>query len=148
MKIYGEFSNLDYLISSDVFEHTPPPVDMPFANCRKMLRKGGILILSVPVASEYVEHFPELNSFKVFETKSGYVLANATAAGKLQIHQGLRFHGGPGSTLEMRIFSEEKVVRLLADNGFGQVLKIEASHPEYGILPIKGLSTIWVAIRE
>ena len=139
---------LDYLISSDVFEHTPPPVDVPFKNASKLLKKGGTFILSVPTAQEYVEHFPELNKFEIIETKAGYVLANATSSGALQIRSDLTFHGGPGSTLEMRIFSEEKVNSLLQANGFGNAIRVNTLIPEYGIYPIQGLSSLWVVTRE
>lgn len=41
MRSSTNFSEIDYLISSDVFEHTPPPANIPFQNAYKMLKKGG-----------------------------------------------------------------------------------------------------------
>ena len=40
--------SLDFVISSDVFEHVPPPVALGFAGLRKLLKPGGVAIFSVP----------------------------------------------------------------------------------------------------
>ncbi len=46
---------LDFVISSDVFEHVPPPVDIAFENTRRMLRPGGLFVLEgyTPAQLEY-----------------------------------------------------------------------------------------------
>ena len=53
---------MDFVISSDVFEHVPPPVSMAFENARRLLKPNGILVFSTPYSkeTETVEHFPEL----------------------------------------------------------------------------------------
>ena len=38
----------DFIISSEVFEHVVPPVRRAFENTFKMLKPGGILVLTVP----------------------------------------------------------------------------------------------------
>jgi SAM-dependent methyltransferase len=49
----------DFIISSDVFEHVPPPISKAFENTRKLLKPDGVLIFSVPYSKDEktVEHF-------------------------------------------------------------------------------------------
>lgn len=141
------YKNLDYIISSDVFEHTKPPALAPFCTASKMLRAGGKLLLSVPMQKSYVEHFPNLNNFEIIETGNGYILANATTSGNLELFSNLRFHGGPGSTLEMRVHSRESVDEALSFAGFRAWKEINPDHALYGIFPLTGLSTVIVAER-
>lgn len=138
------YTELDYIISSDVFEHTAPPVETPFRESYRILKRGGKLLLSVPTQEDYIEHFPSLNDYKIIASDSGYLLANATGKGKLEVFKNLRFHGGPGSTLEMRIYSRAKVEMLLSDAGFQKTTIVAPNLPKYGIFPIKSLSTVWV----
>lgn len=139
------YSDLDYVISSDVFEHTAPPVETPFHNSYRMLKHGGKLLLSLPTQEDYVEHFPSLNDYKIISSENEHLLVNATHQGKLEVFKNLRFHGGPGSTLEMRIFSRARVEQLLAEAGFRETKIVAANLPVYGIFPIRGLSTVWVS---
>lgn len=142
-----KFRNLDYIIASDVFEHTKPPAEVPFISAYKMLKKGGKLILSVPTQENSIEHFPSLNDYRIIESKEGYILVNATRSGSLEIFKNLRFHGGPGATLEMRIFSERQVENCLSSAGFRCFEYIRPDMYEFGIYPLRGLSTVWVATR-
>ena len=50
----------DFIISSEVFEHVVPPVSRAFENVSKMLKPGGLFILTVPYTNkkETIEHFP------------------------------------------------------------------------------------------
>ncbi len=97
----------DFIISSDVFEHVVPPVSRAFENVWKMLKPGGVFVLTVPYGAqrETVEHFPELNEFSIVERDGSFVLRNKTRTGVLQEFNDLVFHGGPRTTLEMRVFS-------------------------------------------
>lgn len=140
-----KFSGLDFIISSDVFEHTKPPAEIPFLVAAQMLKSGGKLLLSVPVFHTYIEHFPDLNEYQLMETTSGYRLVNATNNGNLEIFSDLRFHGGPGTTLEMRIHSRESVENALSAAKFKSWKEIVPNSDEYGISPLNGLSTLWVA---
>jgi len=110
----------DFIISSEVFEHIAPPVQKAFQNTFKMLKPGGILILTVPYGtqSETVEHFPELYDFKIIEDNGSYRLENVTRSGEVEKFHDLVFHGGPGATLEMRIFAESALFQHLAEAGF------------------------------
>ncbi|MGA2436678.1 MAG: hypothetical protein ABSG25_15490, partial [Bryobacteraceae bacterium] len=39
---------LDFLIASEVFEHVEPPVASAFRNVASLLRRSGVLLLTVP----------------------------------------------------------------------------------------------------
>jgi SAM-dependent methyltransferase len=127
----------DFLISTEVFEHVPPPVARAFAGSFKLLKPGGLLVLTVPFTNvpETVEHFPELDLFKIVQLGDSYVLVNRTADGRFELHTDLTFHIGPGSTLEMRIFSRADTVRLLEEAGFVDVRVHEEAVPQWGIYP-------------
>jgi SAM-dependent methyltransferase len=114
----------DFVISSDVLEHVNPPVSLAFRNLRRILKKGGTLVFSVPfkLDGETVEHFPELHDYTIDKRGESYVLVNRTADGRIVEHSNLVFHGGPGSTLEMRLFSEPSLRAELAQAGFADVI--------------------------
>lgn len=128
--------SLDFLISSDVLEHVVPPVGAAFANLRRLLKPGGLLLLSVPwvPAGETTEHFPELFDFSVDPAApDGPVLRNRTRDGRQQEFRSLVFHGGPGKTLEMRVFSKSGLLRELENAGFANVRILAEEHPPFGI---------------
>ena len=110
----------DFIISSEVFEHVIPPVSLAFENVWKMLKPGGAFILTVPYGTQpdTIEHFPELNEFEIIEENGSYSLRNVTKDGTLQEFGDLVFHGGPGSTLEMRVFAEAALPKHLQSAGF------------------------------
>ena len=62
---------LIFIISSDVFEHIPPPTSKAFSNLYKILRPCGIVILTVPYKSfgETIEHFPNLFNYEILVKK-------------------------------------------------------------------------------
>jgi SAM-dependent methyltransferase len=125
----------DFVISSDVFEHVLPPVARAFDNVSRLLKPGGLFILTVPFGTQpkTIEHFPELHDFKIVETDGNYVLTNVTREGVVQRFDRLVFHGGPGTTLEMRVFAEGDLIKHLAAAGF---LEIEVHRNplfQYGI---------------
>ncbi|MFO1413017.1 MAG: methyltransferase domain-containing protein [Burkholderiales bacterium] len=113
----------DFLIASDVFEHVAPPVSRAFANARRLLKPGGKFIFTVPFEheGEPLEHFPDLHDWKVEERAGRWTLTNVTRDGATQTFDDLVFHGGPGSTLEMRVFSRSSVARNFLDAGFTRV---------------------------
>ena len=61
----SDTGTLDFLISSDVFEHVSPPIMTSFANARRLLKPDGMFILTVPyvLEGETIEHFPNLHDF-------------------------------------------------------------------------------------
>lgn len=113
----------DFIISSEVFEHVVPPIDRAFENVYRMLKPGGVFILTVPYGlfPETIEHFPDLNEYEILEEKGSYKLRNVIRDGKIQEFKDLVFHGGPGSTLEMRIFGEKSLLLHLERVGFEEI---------------------------
>ena len=101
---------LDFLISTDVFEHIPPPISVAFENARKLLKRTGVLVFTVPYAigSSTVEHFPDLFQYELVQENDHKVLKNTTRTGEDQVFRDLVFHGGEGWTLEMRVFTAMK----------------------------------------
>jgi SAM-dependent methyltransferase len=133
--IASEFTGKDFIISSDVFEHVVPPVSRAFENVWKMLKPGGVFVLTVPYSTqqETVEHFPELNEFSVVERDGSFVLRNKTRTGVVQEFNDLVFHGGPGTTLEMRVFSETALIQHLKDAGFAHIKVHQTADLVHGI---------------
>ena len=127
----------DFLISTDVFEHVPPPVDRAFAGSFALLKPGGLFVLTVPFTDvpETVEHFPDLATFRVVEFDGDYLLLNRDVQGEFSIRNGLIFHGGPGDTLEMREFSRAGTLVMLQEAGFEDIVVHGGLVPEWGILP-------------
>ncbi|TAN37729.1 MAG: methyltransferase domain-containing protein [Verrucomicrobia bacterium] len=130
-------NTLDFLISSDVLEHVAPPVALAFINARRLLKPGGLFLLTVPwvMEGETREHFPDLYDFEVLH--SGHpnaVLHNRTADGRQQEFHNLVFHGGAGATLEMRLFSRAGIVRNLEQAGFMDIQFHDEPDEAHGIL--------------
>ena len=127
--------SLDFLISSEVFEHVAPPAQRAFESAYKMLKPGGAMILTVPYVLDgrTREHFPELYDYELVKGKAGYLLKNKTSEGGEQNFTELVFHGGPGSTLEMRVFSEEGLLDDVQRAGFSSVRLASEPVWEYGI---------------
>lgn len=128
----GEY---DFVISSEVFEHVLPPVARAFTNVSRLLKPGGLFILTVPygMQAETIEHFPELHQFTVTEVQGKYILTNVTRAGETEKFDQLAFHGGPGATLEMRVFAEADLKRHLVAAGFTEITVHSQSCFRYGI---------------
>ena len=127
--------SVDFLLSTDVFEHVAPPVSIAFANARKMLKPGGAFIFSVPygLQEKTAEHFPNLYEFKI-ETRDGKrTLINRTRDGSIEEFSDLVFHGGEGTTLEMRVFSESDLLNDLQQAGFNDVQIMKDPYFEFGI---------------
>ena len=131
---------LDFLIASDVFEHVAPPVERAFENARRLLKKDGVFIITVPFTHPgeagipLQEHYPNLFDYKVRRSEEGtYVLENTTRTGVKHVHRDLTFHNGPGSTLEMRVFSESSLTSLLRSAGFERINIFSGTHLARGI---------------
>lgn len=127
--------SLDFLIASDVFEHVPPPAQRAFDGAASLLKPGGVMVFSVPYSldASTVEHFPELHQFTVEERAGAWTLTNRTRDGRVQRFSDLVFHGGPGQTLEMRLFCRDDVIRLARAAGFASVDILEEPVWEFGI---------------
>jgi len=134
-KDYGKY---DFIISSDVFEHVHRPVFRAFENTRKLLKDDGVFIFTVPYMvkiDKTIEHFPELYHSEVLKRDNGdYFLRHIKANGTVEEFDNLRFHGGAGSTLELRIFSFKDVISYLNRAGFSRVKVCDDAVIEYGII--------------
>lgn len=113
----------DFLIASDVFEHVAPPIDLAFRNAHALLAAGGVFIFSAPftLADDTVEHFPDLHDWRLEKRDRRWRVVNTTREGRLQVFDDPVFHGGPGTTLEMRLFSRTALIRHLERAGFTRI---------------------------
>ncbi len=139
----------DFIITSDVFEHVPPPVQTGFDNLKKLLKPGGFVVFSVPFSLEphTTEHYPNLHDYAVRQEGAEWVLENQTADGKPEIFKNLVFHGGPGSTLEMRVFSLAALQEHFAKSGFEDLRIHNESWFEHGIFWMLPWSLVLSAAR-
>jgi SAM-dependent methyltransferase len=126
----------DFVLSSDVFEHIEPPISRAFAGAFDLLKPGGTFIITVPYSlhDKTIEHYPDLYDWCVGQfSKSGFVVLNKTSAGELVIHEKPVFHGGPGTVLEMRLFSRNDLARDLTKAGFEQITFDGTPDLQFGI---------------
>lgn len=139
----------DFLISSEVFEHVHPPVEAAFNGAFFLLKPGGTLVLTVPfrLSNETTEHFPELHEFEIVGEGATRTLINRTHDGRVQEFTDLKFHGGIGNTLEMRLFCRADLIGQLERAGFTDIFVMEKSAPEWGILYPQPWSTPILARR-
>ena len=132
-KLYGTY---DFILSSDVFEHVPRPVERAFEQCHKLLKPGGFLCVTVPSSLDEntVEHYPDLHEYAVVPLGEEQVLVNRKKDGTLEIHERLVFHGGHGATLELRLFSRKQLTEKLRNAGFSEVAFQDDSVEKFGIV--------------
>jgi len=130
------WGHCDALISADVFEHVMPPVSAAFEGAAKMLRPGGHLILTVPFTNkgEHIEHYPELRSYVSRQRPDGVWVADLEFdTGQKSTDESPCFHGGPGKTLELRVFNLKRIETELAAAGFTTINVLIDNIPEWGI---------------
>lgn len=132
----GETESLDFIIASEVFEHISPPVQPAFDNLFRLLKPNGFVAFSTPWAPEgdTREHFPNLYDWTIAKLKHEFILINRTRDGLLETFDQLCFHGGPGQTLEMRLFSRPALERHFRAAGFRSVDFATAPVQEFGII--------------
>jgi SAM-dependent methyltransferase len=130
-----DIGRYDFIISSEVMEHVPTPVERAFENLCRMLKPDGLLLLTVPytIDGRTVEHFPQLHQYALAAPGGRTVLVNRRQDGALEIFENLVFHGGDGSTLEMRVFSEADLRETLRAAGFDSVEVASSDVPEFGV---------------
>jgi SAM-dependent methyltransferase len=145
-KLYGTY---DFILSSDVFEHVPAPVERAFEQCHKLLKPGGLLCITVPstLDENTLERYPDLHDYAIVPLRDEQVLVNRKKDGTLEIHDRLAFHGGHGSTLEMRLFSQRHLAEKLRNAGFSEVRFQADSVEKFGII-LQGWSRPLVARKE
>ena len=140
----------DFLVSSEVFEHVAPPVATAFRNTWRALKPNGVLLLTVPYTLENktAEHFPELFDYGLAQLSDRFVLVNSTRDGQLQVFEDLCFHGGQGSTLEIRRFTEGDLRRTIREAGFLCLEIYAASYPPFGIVRTENWSLPMAARKQ
>jgi DNA-directed RNA polymerase subunit RPC12/RpoP/SAM-dependent methyltransferase len=141
----------DLLISSDVYEHVSPPRHVAFVNSWQLLKPDGLMLLTVPytMLSRTVEHFPDLNQFGIIRDQQGILLVNQRKDQSIDVYDRLTWHGGEGSTLEMRVYSEADLLQIIADAGFKNIKVWRDDYPEFGILQAQqGGSFVISAIKD
>ncbi len=126
----------DFIISTDVFEHIPPPVETAFVNVQRLLKPGGVLIFTVPYMNDGItkEHFPDLHDFRIVTHKGKSFLINVTKDGEEQVFDDLIFHGGDGFTLEMRMFAKKSLLEELESAKFEHNKIYSDNISEFGII--------------
>jgi len=129
--------SLDFLISTDVFEHTQGPAAKAFEGAFALLKPGGWVVLTVPFTldAETIEHYSQLVELTVAKLGKEYLVVGRTADGDCRLYRDPVFHGGPGHTLEMRVFCRKDVEINLRKAGFADIHVLEGAVPEWGILP-------------
>ena len=139
----------DLVISTDVFEHVLPPVQRAFEGAARLLKPDGALVLTVPWRSdgETLEHYEDAVGYDVVELDGHQSVDIIDFAGARRRVIDPVFHGGPGSTLEMRVFSLPGILRCLAAAGFHSARVLRQDVPEFGILHPSDLSLPLLARR-
>jgi len=127
--------SLDFLISSDVFEHVAPPISVAFQNAYRMLKPGGVFIFTAPYKKLGIteEFYPNLYKYDLVLEDDHQVLYNITRDGQEEVFTDLTFHGGPGVTLAMRSFSELSLIQEFYKAGFQKIRIDNESCFEHGI---------------
>ena len=125
----------DFIVASEVFEHVQPPIQTAFNNLARLLKPGGFVVFSSPweLKGDTAEHFPRLHDWQLVKLRSGYVLVNRTIDGQLETFAELNFHDGPGSILEMRVFSKSGLLANCAAAGFAEAT-FAADYAPFGIV--------------
>ncbi|MGA3202154.1 MAG: methyltransferase domain-containing protein [Bryobacteraceae bacterium] len=131
----SDFGRYDFILSCEVMEHVPPPIERAFQNLFKLLKPDGLLIMTTPynLGGKTREHFPELHDFTLASLGDQPVLVNRRRDGSFEVFENLVFHGGPGSTVEMRVFTEESLRETILAAGFSSVRVASEEVPEFGI---------------
>jgi SAM-dependent methyltransferase len=128
----------DFIICSDVLEHTFGDWRIALENFMAYLKPGGVLILTVPWSAslkETDEYYPGCVDYDVISDGGAFKEV------KIRLGDGTHytapspyFHGGPGNTLEMRNFSRSQLIAEGLHFGFSSVKEYAESIPRFGIV--------------
>jgi hypothetical protein len=107
------------VICSDVIEHVPYPVENAIVGLSNVIKTGGYLVLSVPYDFRdfTTEHYSDLTNLTVVDVGSEFVVVGRNATNEVQTRANPVFHGGPGTTLEMRFMAWNHVLGATASAG-------------------------------
>jgi len=145
----ASYSNCDFVISSDVFEHVHSPVQRAFDGTKQLLKPGGAFIFTVPFTNtpSTVEHFSEFSDVQLVRFGDDRIVVGRRPDGSFGIRTDLVFHGGVGDTLEMRVFCRTAVERHLEQAGFSSIQVFSEDEPGYGIIHKHPWSLPFTAVR-
>ena len=131
-----EFGLYDFIVCSEILEHVVAPVDIAFRNLFRLLKPNGVLLMTVPYRPEGAiqEHFGPMDDFGIARVGDRTVVVRRESDGSYSVRDNLVFHGGRGSTLEMRLFSEDGLRQLIATAGFSSVKIYTEDCRDFGIL--------------
>jgi len=131
-----EFATYDFIVCSEVLEHVVAPVETAFSNLARLLTPSGVLLMTVPYKPEGStdEHFGPMQDFAVTQVSGKAVLVRRTEGGGYEVLDNLVFHGGSGSTLEMRVFSQQDLRAAILGGGFYSLEIYCGDVPAFGIM--------------
>lgn len=95
------FGELDFLISSEVFEHVEPPVARAFVNAARLLKPSGLLLLTVPWVwdGDASTAIPELHDWRLGREEDRYLIINRRPDGVVERFWDMAFDGSPGPSM-------------------------------------------------
>jgi SAM-dependent methyltransferase len=131
-----EFGTYDFIVCSEVLEHVVAPVETAFSNLFRLLAPDGVLLMTVPYkpSGTTEEHFGPMDDFALAKMAGQTVLVRRKPGGGYDVFDNLVFHGGSGSTLEMRVFSEQDLRAQTAGAGFSSLEVHCEDIPQFGVL--------------
>lgn len=126
----------DFIICTDVLEHIIGDWRVALNYFHHYLKPNGVLIFSVPCdleANQTLEHYPGCIGYDVKEVAGEYLVNINYPLNKTVIAENPIFHGGPGNTLEMRMFSKSELEEFSRLLGFSEFHYYGDNVPKFGI---------------
>jgi hypothetical protein len=92
---------LDFLIASEVFEHIEPPVMQAFRNVTSLLKRSGVLLLTVPWVwdGDPNNAIPDLYDWKLDREGDRWLVVNRKANGEIERFYDMVWDNGLGPSL-------------------------------------------------
>jgi len=137
----------DFILCADVLEHIAPPVERALDEMCRLLKPNGFAGITIFCHPSDIlrEHFPTLNQFRFVTLGDKMLLVNRRADGTLEVRDDLIFHGGTGSTLEMREYGVTALRDQLLAAGFQDTHLLTDPIPESGVVIDHDLSQPLIA---
>ena len=129
-------SKFDILINSEVLEHIVGDTIKALQGALFSIKPGGWMIFSVPFISNGpdIEHYPGLVSYEEIPSKNTKRSAKLYFDdGRVEIDTKAVFHGGSGSTLEIRLYNRTRVIFELLKAGFESISIHDENRPSIGV---------------